>query len=196
MSPFANADSVLSSRFMKPTHRLLILAAAVALGTTTALGADPALAVPVNDAPFGLKLISRWVHILAAVILAGGVFFQRMIVLPSIAESLDEEAKGKLMTAVIGRWKKVVHIGALLIFASGFYNYLAVTRHAHEGDGKYHMLAGMKILLAFAIILLASFLVGRTSVATKMRANAMKWTGILLFLGITTILIAGYMKLM
>ncbi|MDA7915680.1 hypothetical protein N9B94_00425 [Verrucomicrobia bacterium] len=166
------------------------------VGSVSVLGAEAPMSVSISDSPFALKLISRWVHVIVAIILVGGVFFQRMIVLPSITEVLDEETQKKLMASVIGRWRKVVHGGAFLIFLSGIYNYVAVTRHAHVGDGMYHMLVGLKILLGLVVILLASFLVGRTSVAGKMRANARKWTSIILFLGLTIVLIAGYMKLM
>ena len=143
-----------------------------------------------------LPLISRWTHVLLAVIAVGGVFYARVILLPSVRESLDDEQAKALKQAIAGRWRKVVMIAVALLLASGLYNYFAVTRHLHTGQGLYHMLFGIKFLLAMGVFFLASVLSGRTAAFDRMRAGSSLWLGITLTLGIMIVLIAGLMKLL
>ena len=163
----------------------------------TALGAEVAAAEPVatSTAPFGLKLIMRWVHIVAAVVLVGGTFFQWYALLPAAA-TLEDDARQKFRAALLAKWKIIVPIGILMFLASGFYNYLAVTRFAHQGDKLYNMLFGIKFLLAMGVFALASIMTGRSKLAQKMQANPGKGLGILLTLSLAVVLIGGFMKVM
>ena len=180
---------------MNQSSRILLLSSITLFaGVLSSQGAELPDGIAPDSSLDVVALLSRWAHVLAAVILVGGAFFQRFIILPSLQAALDEDKRGAVMTEVVRRWKKAVHIGGGIILLSGFYNYLGVTRHAHEGDGPYHMMMGMKMLLAFLVILLASFMVGRTSVAQKMRGNALKWTTVIFFLGLIITMIAGFLK--
>ena len=84
----------------------------------------------------------------------------------------------------------------LVLIVSGLYNFLAVTRFAHDGQPQYHMLFGIKFLIAFAIFMLASMLAGKKSISQKLQQNAKLWLGITLAMGIVVVMIAGYMKMM
>jgi len=179
---------------MKVSYTTLILAVLFA----TAL---PAFAheEATASAPLYMMLIMRWMHILAAVIMLGGSTFIYLVLTPALSVALPDDQRAEVSTAIRSRWKLFIPwlIGAFLI--SGFYNYLMVTRHLHDGadnESLYHMLFGIKFLLSLVVFLLISFMVGRTSIAQRMQANSGTWMGITIALAIVVVLIGGYMKVM
>ena len=96
----------------------------------------------------------------------------------------------------MGRWKKFVAVGIVLFLISGFYNYLVVALPSHRGDEHkiYHMLMGLKIVLAFAVFFLASALTGRSKALESIRRNSMQWLGVMVLLAFATVAIAGFLK--
>ncbi len=93
-----------------------------------------------------LDIVSRIVHVATAITLVGGSVFMLLVLMPS-AKVLSEDSHDRLAAAVMGRWKKFVHLGVLLFLVSGFYNYVRLMPK-RQGDGLYHALLGTKILLA------------------------------------------------
>lgn len=141
-----------------------------------------------------VDLISRWTHVGAAIILLGGAVFTRYVLL-SAAGKLDEASHETLREAVRNSWKKFVMIGIGLLLISGFYNYLVVARPKHSGDGLYHALMGVKILLAFAAFFLASALAGRSQALAPIRRNPARWLSILVLLSALVVGIGGFLKI-
>ena len=90
--------------------------------------------------------------------------------LPAVAE-LPESQRPALHEAIRSRWSKWVMGAILFLLISGFYNFFTLTGR-YQLPKAYHMLFGIKFLLALAIFTLASFLTGRTAVAQRMRQNA------------------------
>ncbi|MGD9855450.1 MAG: hypothetical protein AB7U20_10935 [Planctomycetaceae bacterium] len=140
-----------------------------------------------------VDVLSRWAHVGAAVVLVGGSVFTRFVLMPAAA-GLQESEHVALRERVMGRWKKIVMAGILLLLASGFYNYLVVAAPSHKGDGLYHGLMGLKILLAFAAFFLASVLTGRSPKFDSLRANPARWIGVLILLTGAVIAIGGFLK--
>ncbi len=116
--------------------------------------------------------------------------------MPAANESLDGETHEKLRQSVMGRWRKIMPILFTLLFLSGFYNFLMVTRFEHDGQPQYHMLFGIKFLLAMAVFALASMLAGTKSVSQKLQKNSKLWLGITIAMGMLIVMLAGYMKMM
>lgn len=143
-----------------------------------------------------VALLSRWLHIFGAIFLLGGAFYTRAVLMPSAAETLDDATHQKLRESVMGRWRKLIMVLSLVLILTGMYNFLAVTRFAHEGQPAYHMLFGIKFLLAIAVFGLASMLAGRKSISVKLQQNSKLWLGITLAMGAAIVMIAGYMKMM
>ncbi len=139
-----------------------------------------------------LDLISRWVHIGSAAVLFGGAVFSRFVLLPAAA-ALPEAEHEQLRAGVLSRWKRFIHLGIALLFLTGFYNFVRAIS-GHKGQGAWHGLVGMKILLAFVLFFLASAIVGRSSLAVAMRKNAKFWMSVIVLLGATIICISGYAK--
>ena len=153
---------------------------------------DPAVAeTSVNV----VALLSRWLHIFGAIFLMGGAFYMRAVLIPSAAETLDEATHANLRTSILGRWRKWIMILSLVLILSGLYNFMAGIAD-HREQPTYHMLFGIKFLLAIAVFGLASMLAGRKSISLKLQQNSKLWLGVTLAMGAAIVMIAGYMKMM
>lgn len=142
------------------------------------------------DAAQLVEVLSRWIHVGAAIVLLGGSTFIRFVLLPE-AEKLPEEQHDRLRQGIIGRWKRFVMAGITLLLVTGFYNYL--TRESIPP--RYHMLMGIKILLALGVFFLGSALTGRSAGLAAIRQNARTWLLVLIGLASAVVAIAGYLKI-
>ncbi|WP_373650261.1 hypothetical protein [Schlesneria sp. DSM 10557] len=137
-----------------------------------------------------IPILSRWTHVGTAIILVGGAFFIRFVLTPAASQLPDDEHT-KLKELVMNKWKRFVHAGILLFLVSGFYNYLAVQAPRPK---PYHMLMGIKMLLAFTVFFLISALVGRSKAFEGMRKNSKRWQLVVLILAAAIVGISGYLK--
>ena len=140
-----------------------------------------------------IDVLSRWVHVGTAIVVLGGSFFLRFVLMPAAAQLPEAEHaafRGRLMAT----WRKVVFTGIALFLLSGLYNYLVVALPRHRGDGLYHGLMGTKILLALIVFFLASALVGRSKALEGIRRSNRRWLLITLLLGFVIVGISGYLK--
>lgn len=142
---------------------------------------------------FLIDVVSRVVHVFMAITLVGGSLFTLIAVLPSL-KVLDDASRQKFADALTGKWKRVVHLGVLLFLASGFYNYIRAME-SHDGDGRYHMLVGIKILLALFVFFVASALVGRSAKLQPMRDAKQKWLSIVVLVASVIVGMSGYLKI-
>jgi uncharacterized membrane protein len=138
-----------------------------------------------------VQVISRWAHVGTAIVLLGGSVFLRFVVLPA-AQALPETEHAQLRERIMARWKKIVMAGITLLLVTGFYNYYL--RMQQPVKPQYHMLMGIKILLAFGVFFLASALTGRSAGLAAIRRDASRWLGVLIGLAAITVAIAGYLK--
>jgi len=139
-----------------------------------------------------IAILSRWAHVGTAIVLLGGSVFQRFVLMPS-ARTLPEDAHDQLRERIMMRWKKFVMGGITLLLVTGFYNYHL--RMQQPVEPRYHMLMGIKILLAFGVFFLASALTGRSAGLAAIRRDAGKWSGVLIALAAITVAIAGYLRI-
>ena len=134
-----------------------------------------------------LSLVSRWIHILFAVILAGGTLFLRFVYTPSRAAG--EEIAETIRT----RWAKIVMAASGLLLLSGTYNTIYVFM-TFKLEPLYHGALGLKILLSLAIFMLSAMLAGRTELAQKLRQKQDLWLNVNCFLIVVLICVAGVLK--
>ncbi len=66
-----------------------------------------------------VQLLSRWLHIVAAVTAAGGAIFMKLALHPA-AETLPEAERKQLREAVRSRWAKVVMAAITVLLVTGF----------------------------------------------------------------------------
>jgi uncharacterized membrane protein len=136
-----------------------------------------------------IDLLSRWVHVGAAIVLLGGSTFLRFVLMPSV-QQLPEAEHQKLRQGVLGRWKRFVMFGILLLLLTGGYNY-----YLREGKtSQYHMLMGIKMLLALGVFFLGSALTGRSEGLAAIRRDPRKWLTVLIILASVVVAIAGFLK--
>jgi uncharacterized membrane protein len=142
-----------------------------------------------------LDLVMRWVHVGTAIVVLGGAIFLRFVLMPAAQAVLADDVHQKLRERLMATWKRVVHAGIALFLLSGLYNYLVVMAPQHQGDGRYHMLLGIKILLALAVFFLSSALVGRAAAFEGLRKNARVWLAVNIALALVIVAISGFLKI-
>ena len=140
-----------------------------------------------------VNVISRFLHIGTAIVLLGGSIYVRYVLMPAAAELPDAEHQA-LRGRLKARWKKVVMAGITLLLITGFFNYLQVTAPAHKGQGIYHMLMGIKILIALAVFFLASVLTGRSPKFEPMRQQPARWLTLLILLAAIVVGLGSVLK--
>jgi uncharacterized membrane protein len=138
-----------------------------------------------------LLLLSRVLHILGAIILVGGLFYVTMIVSPAAGAGATPDA---LFGGRRAKWAMWIGIATALLLASGFFNYWQIIRMHEKLPGGYHAMAGIKILLGFALFFLAALLAGRTAAAEQLRRNARLWLHVCLVLGIAIVVLGAVLK--
>lgn len=143
----------------------------------------------------GIAALSRIVHIGTVIVLVGGTFFTRFVLMPAATAELADDVHARLRARVMGTWKKFVHGGIGLLLLSGGYNYyLVIASGAHKGDALYHALLGTKILLALGVFFIASALVGRAAGFEGLRQQSRRWLLIALALAAVIVGISGFLK--
>lgn len=139
-----------------------------------------------------VNVVSRVLHVLGAVILGGGVFFLRSVLVPT-----GDEQWFKQCRAIWARW---VGIATFLLLASGIYNFLVINGSVKEAGEKleptYHALFGVKVLLGLAVMFLAAILAGKTNAADKFRQNSARWINIAWYAVLAIIVIAAFLSTM
>lgn len=139
-----------------------------------------------------VDVLSRWIHVGAAIMLLGGSAFMRYVLMPA-AGPLPEAEHEALRGRVMDTWRKFVMIGIGLLLITGLYNYIRAIPQ-HEGQGLYHGLIGTKILLALVVFFLASALVGRSKALEGFRQDRPKWLAITILLAALVVALAGVAK--
>lgn len=137
-----------------------------------------------------LALAFRWMHILAAATMIGGVVFMRLALLPSL-ETLAGDARGSLHEAIRGRWVKITMAAITFLLVSGVYN---IVLNIRSVPPTYHMLLTLKLLLALGIFFVASALTGRSEAFAKLRENRKFWLSVNLGMALVVILVSGAMR--
>jgi hypothetical protein len=119
----------------------------------------------------------RFVHIASAIVLLGGLFYARVMLLP---ESVQDRALAL-------RFRPWLIGSALGLLISGLYTYM--TRIGHVVPS-YHMWAGIKILFALHVLAVA-LLLARGGMDEARKARLMKGA---VASGFVVVLLGGYLR--
>jgi uncharacterized membrane protein len=136
--------------------------------------------------------ILRLIHILTVVTLVGGILFMRLVLAPVADKVLSGDMREQLHAALIGFWKYFVHAGIALLVISGFLNYLVFP--GRPLDGKYHMILGIKILIALGVFVISSALVGKTPAFEGIRRRHRLWLTVNIGLILIVIAMSSFLK--
>jgi uncharacterized membrane protein len=139
-----------------------------------------------------LNLVSRWLHILAAITAVGGTVFARFVVVPSL-EPLLPDQRAALHAAMRARWSKIVAAAIGFLLLSGLYNvgYLSIE---YQLPRWYHPVFGVKFLLAMAIFMIASILTGKTPAADNLRRNLKLWLNVNIVMAVLVVCLSGILR--
>ncbi len=113
--------------------------------------------------------------------------------LPALA-TVSDETRESLLSAVRGRWSKVVMACTLLLLVTGIWNAVR-NMIAFQFDGPYHLLVAIKLFLALAIFFLTAVIGGRSSLAEKFRTKLPFWMAVNTGLLLGLIVVASSMKI-
>ena len=147
---------------------------------------------------FLVTLVSRWLHILAAALALGVPIYVRYVLMPAMGQ-LEEGQRNLLREAVAKRWRMIVHILIIIFLLTGFWTFLGYARwkdpsFTAEMKFRYHLLFGIKVVIALAMFFISSALAGRSAALAGIRANAKLWIGVLIVLGLVIVGISGFMR--
>ena len=90
--------------------------------------------------------LARWIHIASAITLLGGMIFAALAWLPGL-QTVAEGQRESISDAIAAKFRPWLVLAVVGLLASGFYNYLA----KKNMPPVYHMLFGMKFLLALHV---------------------------------------------
>lgn len=144
---------------------------------------------PVVDGMYVLYVVLRILHIISAMILVGGLFYTKIVLVPA---GVDPYAGNRQV------WAKWVGIATLFLLVSGLVNFWNIMQLA-KADGTplpptYHMLFGIKFLLGLVLMFLAAILAGKTALAEKFRQNMGRWLGIAWTVSLAIVIIGAVLR--
>lgn len=137
-----------------------------------------------------ISLISRWLHILPAVVMVGGAIFTQLVLCPSLDGNDPENA---VKQQVKRKWSKVIMICASLLLLSGVYN--TILAFNEKPGGMYHGLLTVKLVLVLSIFYISSMLAGKSDAALKFQEKEALWGKLNMYAAIAVVLLAGGMRM-
>jgi len=138
-----------------------------------------------------LALISRWLHISAAIMAAGGGAYARFILLPAVQRVLDLDQRQRLVEAVRARWAPVTYSCIALLLLSGTFNFVTLAILPKVEPLPYHAIFGGKLVAALGVFLVSSILVGRSPAFSAFRRSKETWLSVVVILAGLIVLLSG-----
>jgi uncharacterized membrane protein len=137
-----------------------------------------------------LSVAVRWIHISSVIVLVGGAFFLRYVVMPAAAD-LPEEAHNSLRKWVTNKWKMFVHPLVALIVISGIYNLVV---RVTTVEPVWHAIFTLKLVFALYVLFVASALVGRSKALEPLREKSPRFLAINIVMAAVIVLLSNVMK--
>ncbi len=148
-----------------------------------------AQAVPVIDGKFVLYVVLRILHILSAIILVGGLFYSKTILVPA---GVDPYAGNRQA------WARWVGLATLFLLVSGLVNFMNIMGSAKAAGTPlpptYHALFGIKFLLGLFLMFLAAILSGKTALAEKFRRRMGSWLSVAWTTSLAIVIIGALLR--
>jgi uncharacterized membrane protein len=149
--------------------------------------------VPHFDGWYFLLLASRVLHVLGSIVLLGGLFYLLAVIAPRVVASGGRPDADAWFGGNRAAWAKWVGIATLVLLVTGLFNFVTIIK-ANQIATSYHMLGGIKILVALVIFFFAAALAGRTALAERFRANMKFWLTVTMLIGLVIVMIGSVMR--
>ena len=151
-----------------------------------------------------LPALIQWIHVGSVVLLIGGFFFLRVILLPA-AKVLPEDQRPKLVDAAFRRFRVVVWTALLTILFSGVYNFIAFLRSTGSFSqdlpkepvqdlSTYILVLGVKIFIVFIIFTFGVLLTFPYPVFAPIQRRPAPWLNLTLILGLIVIFLSAFLR--
>jgi uncharacterized membrane protein len=147
-----------------------------------------------------LKALMQWIHVGSVVLMIGGFFFFRAVLLPIANRSTDPAA---LISSALRRFSGIVWTALLTVLISGLYNFISFFRTARAGSAVdpivsdyslYIFVLGIKLFIVFLIFTLAIFLTFPYPVFDVYQKRPTPWLNLTVILGLIVIFLSAYLR--
>ena len=147
-----------------------------------------------------LKALMQWIHVGSVVLMIGGFFFFRVVLLPIANRSSDPAA---LISSALRRFSGIVWTALLTVLISGLYNFISFFRTARAGaavasvasdHSLYIFVLGIKFFIVFLIFTLAIFLTFPYPVFEVYQKRPAPWLNLTVILGLIVIFLSAYLR--
>lgn len=98
-----------------------------------------------------LGILFRWLHIIPALLVVGGLFFMR-IILPFGLDGVEEPKRSELLLRCRRGFKMLVHVCILLLLISGIFNSFRLWTQYNLNPALLHGLWGAHVILGLIAI--------------------------------------------
>jgi uncharacterized membrane protein len=98
-----------------------------------------------------LVVLSRWLHVMSAIVAIGGAFFMRFVVPAGLAQA-DASSRDAVLISLRTKFKRVVHACVGLLVVTGAFNSWWNWRDFSLRPGVMHGIWGMHMLLGLVVI--------------------------------------------
>jgi uncharacterized membrane protein len=151
-----------------------------------------------------LPALIQWIHVGSVVLLIGGFFFLRVILLPS-AKVLPDNQQPKLLEAAFRRFRVVIWSALLTILFSGVYNFIAFLRSTGslsqdpateltQDPSTYILVLGVKLFIVFIIFTFGVLLTFPYPVFAPIQKRPAPWLNLTLILGLIVIFLSALLR--
>ena len=147
-----------------------------------------------------LKSLMQWIHVGSVVLMIGGFFFFRVVLLPIANRSADPAA---LVSPALRRFGGIVWTALLTILISGLYNFITFFRAAraaaaiNPGVSDYSIyifVLAIKLFIVFLIFTLAIVLTFPYPVFNVFQKRPAPWLNIIVLLGLVVIFLSAFLR--
>ena len=101
--------------------------------------------------------VFRYLHVIAAALAVGSLFFMRVI-LPRAIDHLDPATRDDVFSRARQVFKRLIHTCILLLLLSGVLNSIRLFPQYNAAKGVLHALWGMHLLLGLIVIAISIWL--------------------------------------
>lgn len=148
-----------------------------------------------------VKPLIQWVHVGSVVLMIGGFFFFRVVLIP-IANRLSDP--DPLISSALRRFSGVVWCALLTVLISGLYNVITFFRAARKLAAEsiapdyshYILILGIKFFIVFLIYTLAVILTFPYPVFEVFQKKPSPWLNLIIILGFFIIFLSAYLRRM
>ena len=147
-----------------------------------------------------LKSLMQWIHVGSVVLMIGGFFFFRVVLLPIAEQASKPEA---LISSALRRFGGIVWTAVLTVLISGLYNFITFFRAARavaatgmivSDYSLYILVLGVKLFIVFLIFTLAIILTFPYPVFDVFQKKPAPWLNLTVILGLIVIFLSAFLR--